>query len=86
MSAWEGVMCFDIFREGSGSNLLVVPAGSVLTEALISSAVCRGEDGGSAPVVGAGGGFEFGVDPEDDPDLALVSPCQIRTFIRIGVR
>lgn len=58
-------------KEGSGSNLLVVPAGSVLTEALISSAVCRGEDGGSAPVVGAGGGFEFGVDPEDDPDLAL---------------
>ncbi|PIO62488.1 hypothetical protein TELCIR_15948, partial [Teladorsagia circumcincta] len=58
-------------REGSGSNLLVVPAGSVLTEALISSAVCRGEDGGNAPVVGAGGGFEFGVDPEDDPDLAL---------------
>ncbi|XGW21439.1 hypothetical protein V3C99_004418 [Haemonchus contortus] len=58
-------------KEGSGSNLLVVPAGSVLTEALISSAVCRGEDGGNAPVVGAGGGFEFGVDPEDDPDLAL---------------
>ncbi|KJH44948.1 ribosomal protein L9 domain protein [Dictyocaulus viviparus] len=58
-------------KEGSGSNLLVVPAGSVLTEALISSAICRGEDGGSAPVVGTGGGFEFGVDPEDDPDLAL---------------
>ncbi|VDM74133.1 unnamed protein product, partial [Strongylus vulgaris] len=58
-------------KEGSGSNLVVVPAGSALTEALISSAVCRGEDGGNAPVVGAGGGFEFGVDPEDDPDLAL---------------
>ncbi|KIH61019.1 hypothetical protein ANCDUO_08713 [Ancylostoma duodenale] len=58
-------------KEGSGSNLLVVPAGSILTEALISSPVCRGEDGGNAPVVGAGGGFEFGVDPEDDPDLAL---------------
>lgn len=58
-------------KEGSGSNLLVVPAGSALTEALISSAVCRGEDGGNAPVVGTGSGFEFGVDPEDDPDLAL---------------
>lgn len=58
-------------KEGSGSNLLVVPAGSTLTEALISSAVCRGEDGGNAPVVGTGSGFEFGVDPEDDPDLAL---------------
>ncbi|CAJ0594081.1 unnamed protein product [Cylicocyclus nassatus] len=58
-------------KEGNGSNLIVVPAGSPLTEALASSAVCRGEDGGNAPVVGPGGGFEFGVDPEDDPDLAL---------------
>ncbi|EPB78859.1 ribosomal protein L9 domain protein [Ancylostoma ceylanicum] len=65
-------------QEGSGSNLLVVPAGSILTEALISSPVCRGEDGGNAPVVGAGGGFEFGVDPEDDPDLALVRAFALR--------
>ncbi|KAH7727832.1 hypothetical protein AAVH_04876 [Aphelenchoides avenae] len=48
------------------SNLLCVSAGSKLTEALLNSAICRGEDG--APVGGAGG-FEF--DAEDDPELAL---------------
>ncbi|KAM3720982.1 26S proteasome non-ATPase regulatory subunit [Dirofilaria immitis] len=59
-------------KEGSGSNLVVVPASSSLTEALVSSPICRGEDGAAAPVVAAGGGgFEFGIDPEDDPDLAL---------------
>ncbi|VDN57652.1 unnamed protein product [Dracunculus medinensis] len=59
-------------REGGGSNLIVVSSGSTLTEALVSSSVCRGEDGTAAPVVAAsGGGFEFGIDPEDDPDLAL---------------
>uniref|UniRef100_A0A915PJK2 26S proteasome non-ATPase regulatory subunit 4 n=1 Tax=Setaria digitata TaxID=48799 RepID=A0A915PJK2_9BILA len=59
-------------KDGSGSNLVVVPASSTLTEALVSSPICRGEDGTAAPVVAAGGGgFEFGIDPEDDPDLAL---------------
>ncbi|VDK50653.1 unnamed protein product [Anisakis simplex] len=60
-------------REGSnGSNLVVVSSGCTLTEALLSSPVCRGEDGAAAPVVTTGGGgFEFGIDPEDDPDLAL---------------
>ncbi|EJD74755.1 hypothetical protein LOAG_17971 [Loa loa] len=59
-------------KEGSGSNLVVVPASSSLAEALVSSPICRGEDGTAAPVVAAGGGgFEFGIDPEDDPDLAL---------------
>lgn len=65
-----------LFREGSGSNLVVVPPSSSLTEALVSSPICRGEDGAAAPVVAAGGvGFEFGIDPEDDPDLALVTVC-----------
>lgn len=59
-------------RDGSGSNLVVVSSGSTLTEALVSSPICRGEDGSAAPVVAGGaGGFEFGIDPEDDPDLAL---------------
>ncbi|VDM38872.1 unnamed protein product [Toxocara canis] len=60
-------------RDGSGgSNMIVVSSGCTLTEALLSSPICRGEDGAAAPVVAAGGGgFEFGIDPEDDPDLAL---------------
>lgn len=48
----------------------MVPAGSSLMEAIGASPICRGEDGGNA--VGGAGAFEFGVDPEDDPDLALV--------------
>ena len=51
----------------------MVPAGTSLREVLATSAVCRGEDGN---VIGGGGagaaGFEFGIDPEEDPDLALV--------------
>ncbi|CAB3408185.1 unnamed protein product [Caenorhabditis bovis] len=57
-------------KEGSGSNLVVVPTGSALSDALLTSTVCRTDDGGNGGGLGAGG-FEFGVDPENDPDLAL---------------
>lgn len=33
----------------------------------------QGEDGGPAATFASGGGFEFGVDPNEDPELALVS-------------
>lgn len=33
----------------------------------------QGEDGGPAATFATGGGFEFGVDPNEDPELALVS-------------
>lgn len=63
--------------------MVVVPASSSLTEALVSSPICRGEDGAAAPVVTAGGGgFEFGIDPEDDPDLALVIICTVRLMFK----
>lgn len=58
------------YRDGSGSNMVVVSAGSKLRDALAQSPICRGEDGTGA-VPGAGG-FEFGIDAEDDPELALV--------------
>lgn len=58
-------------KDGSGSHLISVPRGSVLSEALISSPIIQGEDGqGGAGLSGAG--FEFGVDPNEDPELALV--------------
>lgn len=60
-------MYYTVYLRDGTSNLLCVSAGSKLTEALLNSAICRGEDG--APVGGAGG-FEF--DAEDDPELALV--------------
>ena len=52
--------------DGTGSHLLVVPAGDVkLYEALLHSPICEGA--GGAP--GAGG--EFGINDEDDPELAM---------------
>lgn len=56
---------------------MVVPSGGQLTEALISSPICRNEDG-SAPAVALAGGqaggpnnFDFGIDPTEDPELAM---------------
>jgi len=57
-------------KDGTGSHLITVPRGSALPEALISSPIIQGEDGlGAAGLSGAG--FEFGVDPNEDPELAL---------------
>lgn len=56
--------------QGTGSHLISVPRGSAMPEALISSPIIQGEDGTGG--VGLGGaGFEFGVDPNEDPELAL---------------
>jgi 26S proteasome regulatory subunit N10 len=55
-------------REGTASHLVVVPPGPTLTDALMASPIFQ-EDG--APVGGGGRGFDFGVDPNDDPELAL---------------
>ncbi|KAM7313188.1 26S proteasome non-ATPase regulatory subunit 4 isoform X4 [Ixodes scapularis] len=57
-------------KEGSGSHLVTVPPGPHLSDALMSSPVIQGEDGTGAIGLGAAG-FEFGVDPNEDPELAL---------------
>nr|KAG5695241.1 hypothetical protein BaRGS_008069 [Batillaria attramentaria] len=56
-------------KDGSSSHLVTVPPGPMLSDALLSSPVIVGEDGSGAPITG---GFEFGVDPNEDPELALV--------------
>ena len=57
-------------REGTASHLIVVPPGPSLTDALLNSPILQSEDG--APMGGmGGGGFDFGIDPNDDPELAL---------------
>lgn len=57
-------------KDGTGSHLVSVPRGSGLSDALLSSPIIQGEDGlGGAGLGGAG--FEFGVDPNEDPELAL---------------
>jgi len=56
-------------KEGTSSHLVTIPPVNNLTDALVSSPILQGEDGGSAAP--GGGGYEFGVDPNDDPELAL---------------
>jgi len=57
-------------KDGTGSHLVSVPRGSALSEALITSPIIQGEDGQGGAGLG-GAGFEFGVDPNEDPELAL---------------
>ncbi|XP_071442879.1 26S proteasome non-ATPase regulatory subunit 4 isoform X2 [Hetaerina americana] len=57
-------------KDGAGSHLVTVPPGPHLSDALISSPVIQGEDGMGGAGLG-GSGFEFGVDPNEDPELAL---------------
>ncbi|CAG2165888.1 unnamed protein product [Oppiella nova] len=56
--------------EGTASHLVTVPPGPHLSDALISSPVIQGEDGSGAVGIGSSG-FEFGIDPNEDPELAL---------------
>ncbi|XP_011497872.1 PREDICTED: 26S proteasome non-ATPase regulatory subunit 4 isoform X2 [Ceratosolen solmsi marchali] len=57
-------------KDGTSSHLVTVPPGPHLSDALISSPIIQGEDGmGGAGMSGAA--FEFGVDPNEDPELAL---------------
>ncbi|KAH7642679.1 regulatory particle non-ATPase 10 [Dermatophagoides farinae] len=56
--------------EGTSSHMVTVPSGSLLSDALFSSPVILGEDGSGAAGLG-GTGFEFGIDPNEDPELAL---------------
>ncbi|XP_058058329.1 26S proteasome non-ATPase regulatory subunit 4 [Anopheles bellator] len=57
-------------KDGTGSHLVCVPRGSVFSDALLSSPIIQGEDGSGGAGLG-GAGFEFGVDPNEDPELAL---------------
>jgi len=56
-------------RDGKDSHMLSIPTGPHLSDALVSSAIVQGEDGSG--VVPTGSGFEFGIDPNEDPELAL---------------
>lgn len=49
-----------------------MPPGPHLSEALLTSPIIQGEDGTGAIGLGSAAGFEFGVDPNEDPELALV--------------
>ncbi|XP_020286762.1 26S proteasome non-ATPase regulatory subunit 4 isoform X2 [Pseudomyrmex gracilis] len=57
-------------KDGTGSHLVTVPPGPHLLDALISSPIIQVEDGMGAAGMGSAA-FEFGVDPNEDPELAL---------------
>lgn len=65
-------------NSSNNSNFVTVPPGPVLADVLISSPIFL-QDGGGSGFGGGGGegggaagdGFEFGVDPNLDPELAL---------------
>lgn len=56
-------------KEGSSSHLVVVPPGPSLTDAIRTSPIVQGEDGGFTATGDFGSGFD--VDPNLDPELAL---------------
>ncbi len=52
------------------SHLVTAHPGPLLSEVLMSSPILAGEDG--VPLAPMGQGFEFGIDPTQDPELAVV--------------
>ena len=55
-------------KDGSSSHLVTVTSGPHLSDALVTSPIVVGEGGAGPPPAG----YEFGVDPNEDPELALV--------------
>ena len=66
----EKLAAFIKILDGTASHMVTVPSGSLLSDALFSSPVVLGEDGAGA-AANLGSGFEFGIDPNEDPELAL---------------
>ncbi|KAI6646714.1 26S proteasome non-ATPase regulatory subunit 4 isoform X2 [Oopsacas minuta] len=54
-------------KDGENSHLITVPPETRLSEVLVSSPIMAGSGGGAVP-----GNYEFGVDPNEDPELAMV--------------
>ena len=54
----------------SSSHLVTAHPGPLLSDILLSSPILTDEEG--APLAPLGQGFEFGIDPTEDPELAMV--------------
>ncbi|XP_076630967.1 regulatory particle non-ATPase 10 [Colletes latitarsis] len=57
-------------KDGTGCFMITIPPGPHLSDALIASPIIQGDDGMGGTGVGRAA-FEFGVDPNEDPELAL---------------
>jgi 26S proteasome regulatory subunit N10 len=65
-------------KSGDGSHLAIIPPGpGLLSDQLVTSPILNGDGSTGAAGMGGGaeggdgGGFEFGIDPSVDPELAL---------------
>ena len=67
----EKLSTFITTLDSTSSHMVTVPSGSMLSEALITSPIIVGEDGVGPSGMGNVSGFEFGFDPNEDPELAM---------------
>lgn len=58
-------------NSNDNSHLVIVDPEKNLSDSVVSSAICFGEGGAPPPNAGGGDNFEFGVDGNTDPELAL---------------
>ncbi|KAI8393528.1 uncharacterized protein BYT42DRAFT_541784 [Radiomyces spectabilis] len=59
-------------NNSNNSHLVTIPPGPhLLSDMLISTPIIAGEEGSSGSFATGGGDFEFGIDPNLDPELAL---------------
>ncbi|CAO3619807.1 unnamed protein product [Cunninghamella echinulata] len=59
-------------NNSDNSHLVSIPPGPhILSDMLMSTAIISGEDGAPGNFSSGGGDFEFGIDPNLDPELAL---------------
>ena len=75
----------DVLTWYSSCHLVTVPPGPALADALRTSPVVQGEDGYTPAAGGFGTGFDD-LDPNLDPELALVGIPLIHTLIPQGIR
>ncbi|CAF3371459.1 unnamed protein product [Rotaria sp. Silwood1] len=58
-------------KENTNSHLICVPSGDNLPDTLINTPIIQSEDGSGLPNGYSASAFAFGINPEDDPELAM---------------
>ncbi|CAF4338337.1 unnamed protein product, partial [Rotaria sp. Silwood2] len=58
-------------KENTNSHLICVPSGANLPDTLINTPIIQSEDGSGLPTGYSASAFAFGINPEDDPELAM---------------
>ena len=61
------------------SHLVTAHPGPLLSDILLSSPILTDEEG--APLAPLGQGFEFGIDPTEDPELAMVCAVYMKVHV-----